>query len=193
MPGLGADKFVVEPGVSAVGLEQAFVGAALDDAALVQYQYEVRFSNRAQPVGDDEGGSTSQQDVEGLLQPGFGDGVDGAGGFIEHDDAGIGQHGAGEANQLALAEGQGGAAFGDPRLQFIGQGFQQVQAVEGGQGGADIGFCGVGAGEADVVQHGAGKQKIILLYAAHLRPQGIAGDIVEVKVVDEDASAAGQV
>ncbi len=54
-----------------------------------------------------------QQFFQGVLDARFGHGVDGAGGFIENEDARVGEHGAGEADELALAERQAAAAFAD--------------------------------------------------------------------------------
>ena len=51
----------------------------------------------------------------------FGGGVDGAGGFIEHEDARVGQEGAGEADELPLAQRHVGAALADIGLVAFGQ------------------------------------------------------------------------
>ena len=79
------------------------MGAAFDNAALVQHEHKACFADSAEAMGDNERSATAQQYLQGALEPGFRDGVDGAGGFVKHQDTWIGQERAGEANELALA------------------------------------------------------------------------------------------
>ena len=65
----------VELGVHAAGLHQLLVGAGFGDEAVGDGDDPARRPDGTEPVGDDEGGSTLGQGIEGLLDLGFGDGV----------------------------------------------------------------------------------------------------------------------
>lgn len=169
------------------------MGAALGDATLVEDENQARLANGAETVGDDERGAATQQDFEGALEAGFGDGVDGAGGFVQHKDARVGEERAGETDELTLAEGEGGALFADLSFESLRQRFEKVEAIEVAQDGADIGFGGGGSGEADVFEHRAGEEEVVLLDAAHLGVEGVAGDPEQVAVIDEDAAGGREI
>ena len=55
-------------------------------------------------MGDDDGGSTLQKVLQGILYEDFGVCVDAGGSLIQDKDAGIADDGAGEAEQLSLSD-----------------------------------------------------------------------------------------
>lgn len=67
---------------------------------------EVGPLNGAQPVGDDEHRAAARRSVERLLHHALGFRVQGAGGFIQHQDAGVLDQGAGDGDALFLAARQ---------------------------------------------------------------------------------------
>ena len=76
----------------------------LDDPAIVDHQNAIGLHDRAEPMGNDKRRAARQQSFQRTLHEQFGRGVDGACGFVEHEDAGIGKKCSGEADQLPLAE-----------------------------------------------------------------------------------------
>src|SRR5258708_36814083 len=54
-------------------------------------------------MGDDETGTAYHQLAHGFLDQDLGSGVDAAGGFVEDENSGIGQHRASDSEQLLLA------------------------------------------------------------------------------------------
>ena len=76
---LPLDHFVVEP----PAFHQLFVGAGLDDPALVQHDDQVGVGDRAQAVGDDEGRAAPEQVGQRGLDELLALGVEVARGFVE--------------------------------------------------------------------------------------------------------------
>ena len=95
----------VEPMVEAAPRQELPVCAGLDDAALVQHDDPVGAANRGEAVGDHHAGASFQQRFQRVLDLTFGIAVDAGGGLVEHQDSRIRDDGAGEADELALAEG----------------------------------------------------------------------------------------
>ena len=120
---------VIKAGVEAVLGEEGGVVALFDDLALIQDVDAVGAANGAETVGDDDGGASVEEAFEGLLDLGFGDGIDIGGGFIQDEDAGGGEHGAGYADELALAEGEIDTAFLNAGLVAIRQGADKIVGV----------------------------------------------------------------
>ncbi len=103
----------VEVVVAAVQCVERFVGAAFDDASLLDDEDLVGAADRGEAVGDDEGRPSLHEVAEAVLNHGLGLGVEGAGSLIEDEDAGVGQDGAGDGDALALAAGELDAALAD--------------------------------------------------------------------------------
>ena len=119
----------------------------------------------------------------------FGVGVDGAGGFVEDEDAGVVGEGAGEADELLLSGGEGGAAFAHGLGKLQRQGADEVADVDF-VGGALEAFVGDPRGaEADVVGDGAGEEEGVLQDDAEALAQRVEVLLADVDAVDEDAAA----
>src|SRR5438094_898634 len=80
-------KWPVKLGILAVGHKQFSMCPALDDSAVLDNQNAVGFHDRALAVGDDERSASGQQLFQRFLHKQFSSGVDGAGGFVEHEDS----------------------------------------------------------------------------------------------------------
>ena len=93
--------------------EELLVGALLAELAAVHDEDGVGALNGGEAVRDEDGGAAGDHAVEGEANAEFGVGVDGRGGLVEDEDSGLVGEGAGEGDELLLAGGEGGAAFGD--------------------------------------------------------------------------------
>ena len=111
--GFEAVLAVVEIAVAAVEDVECLVGSALDDVPLLDDQDLVGAADGGEAVRDDEGRPALHEEVEAGLDQGFGLGVERAGGFVEDEDAGVGEDGAGDGETLALAAGELDAALAD--------------------------------------------------------------------------------
>ena len=80
--------------------------ARFDHPAVLQHDDPVGVADRGQPVRDHEAGAPLEQPRERRLDQPLGVAVDACGRFIEDQDLGIGDQGAGEADQLPLPERQ---------------------------------------------------------------------------------------
>jgi hypothetical protein len=87
------------------------VAAALDHLAVLQHDDAVGIADGGEAVGDDEAGAALQQLGQRLLDLPLGVAVDIGRGLVEHQDLGVGDQRAGEAQQLALAQRQVAAAL----------------------------------------------------------------------------------
>lgn len=79
------------------------VGAVFGDAAVVEDQDLVGCDHCGQSVGDDEDGLVDDEGHDGLLDGDFALGVECGGGFVEQDDGGVFEDGAGDGDALAFA------------------------------------------------------------------------------------------
>ena len=89
------------------------MGAAFDDFPLAEDEEGNGVADGEKAVGDDETGAAFHETFECFIDKPLAFGAKGGGGFVEQEDAGIGQNGAGDGDALALAAGQLGAARAD--------------------------------------------------------------------------------
>ena len=82
--------------IKAALFQQRVVRALFDDTAVINYQQLVGLLDRAQPVSDDKGGASGHQTQQRFLNLQFCACVDAAGGFVQDEDARIGQDSAGD-------------------------------------------------------------------------------------------------
>ena len=106
------DELLVQPGVFAVGGQEFAVRTAFEDAAGVDDQDAVGPQDRAEAMRDYERGAAFEELLERALHELFGGGVDGAGGFVQEEDARVGQEGPRETDELALAATNSRAIMG---------------------------------------------------------------------------------
>lgn len=83
----------------------------LNDVAVVHDADEVGPLNGAEPVGYDEHGAVLCGSVQCLLHHPLWFSVQGAGGLVQHQDAGVLDQGAGDGDTLLLAARQRHASF----------------------------------------------------------------------------------
>ena len=96
-------------------MRHAAVGADADD--------DVAALDCAEAVRDgDRGVVAFEQLGEGLVDEGFGFGVEGGGRFVEDQDVGVFEQGAGDGDALLLAAGELGAAGAGGGVETFGLG-----------------------------------------------------------------------
>src|SRR5215218_5443239 len=93
----------VQAPVGALRRQELLVGALLDDAAMVEDDDAPGALDRGQPVGDDDRGAAGEQPPQARLDPAFRVDVDVRGGLVEDEDPRVGDQGAREGHELALA------------------------------------------------------------------------------------------
>ena len=109
--------------------------------------------------------------VERLLDQALGARVHAGGGFVQDQDARVGQRGAGNREQLALSLAQAAAAFAQHGLIFFGQALDEGIGVGQLGGGHHFLVGGVGPAKADVVHDRVAEQEGILQHDADLLAQ----------------------
>ena len=178
-------QFHVEPAHG----HQFTVRARFHDAALVEHIQRVGIGDGGEAMGDDDGGAILHQAIERFLHLPLAFGVERAGRFIEQEDRGIAQHGAGNRDALALAAGKFQAAFADAGVVALRQRGDEV--VRGGIAGSlfDLGPACTGASERDVGGDGFVKQDRLLGDERHRTAQGGQADVANVVAIDGDHAA----
>ena len=140
-----------------------------------------------QAMGDEQHGHFAAQAVNGFGKLFGRRRVQGAGGFIEHQDFGAFEQGARNGNALPLTTRKTGTAFADLGLVAIRQGFDG--AVDFGQfaGCDDLLKVGLRTGHLQIVQNGAGKEHGLLWHHPKVAAQFIGGQVGDVNAVNLDA------
>ncbi|MNI74783.1 hypothetical protein D3C73_1308900 [compost metagenome] len=105
-------------------------------------------------MGDDQRAASFADFAQVRLDLAFGMGVQRAGGLVEQEDDGVLQDGAGDGHALLFAARQLQAALAHHGLVAVGHGHDQVVDVRQARGGFDLGIGGAGAAVADVVVDG---------------------------------------
>src|SRR4051812_19377392 len=109
-----ADLEIVEAAVFPAGyLEELFVGALLEYAALLEDEDEVGLAHGREAMRDDERGLALHELVQGLRDDLLGAGVEGGSGLVEDEDARVAEDGAGDGDTLFLPHGELDAALAD--------------------------------------------------------------------------------
>ena len=160
------------------------MGSAFDDLPILQHQHLVRVADGAEAMGDDEGGAPGHQLLQRRLNLTLGAGVHAAGGLVQDEDAGIGQHGPGDGEKLALALAQARAPLAQHGVITLGQSFDEIVGVGQFGRGHHLFIAGVGSAKADVVHHRVVEEEGVLQHDADLAPQAGQGHIPHVDAVD---------
>ena len=111
------------------------MGADFAKLPFVEGEDAVGVLDGGQSMCDGDGGASAEQAFLGVANEEFGVGFDAGGGFVEDQDFGFVDQGAGEADELFLAGGEVGAAFEDGFLETPGQCFDEVEQVDLSGGG----------------------------------------------------------
>lgn len=179
---------VVEGAVKGVGGVKFCVGSAGDDAALIEDEDHRGVADGGKAMGDDEYSFAAHEVLEGRLHGGLTVAVESRGGFVEDEDGGVAQEGAGEGETLALSAGERGAALADDGLITVGERHDEVVG-EGGAGGSfDLGFGGFRATEEKVGANGVDEEDGVLGNERDLAAKVGEAQVAQVVAVDSDAA-----
>ena len=100
--------------------------------------------------------------AEAVLDHGLGLGVEGAGGRVEDEDAGVGEDGAGDGDALPLAAGEFDAALAYDGVLLLGESLGEFVYAGDAAGFHQFFFGGLGVAEEDVLANGAVKEEGLL-------------------------------
>ena len=142
---------------------------------------------------DDDGGSAFGDFLQVLHHNGLAFRVQRAGGFVEDDDAGLAQQGAGDGNALLLAAGKVDGTLLQPGVVALRQLLDELVRPGHARGPHDI-LEGRGRhAHADIVLDRATKQEGLLRHHAVLGAQMSEVDILDVVAIDADGAFGGGV
>src|SRR5207244_5135313 len=124
--GLDGVLFGVEVVVAAALRIEAFVRAALDDAAGLHDEDLLGAADGGEAVRNNKRGAAAHQVAQAFLNQRLGFRVQARSGFVQDEDARIGENGARDGNALLLAAGKPYAALTDHRVVFFLKGFGEL-------------------------------------------------------------------
>src|SRR5271157_4356696 len=147
--------------------------AALDDAATFYHQNLVGTANSGQAMRDDERGAPLHQVREAFLDHALRLGVEAGGGFVQDENARVGQDSARNRDPLALSAREFDAAFADDGvvLQFVFLG-KLIHSGDGA-GAKDFLLRRIGLGKSHILANGSVEEKRILQNHPQLRALGL--------------------
>lgn len=138
------------------------MGAAFDDAAVLEDHDRVGVADGGQAVRNHKRGEAAHDAVHAALDELFGARVDGARVLVQDKHRRIGHGHACDGEQLALALRQVGTIGCDRRVVALRQAADKLVSAGGLGGGTHLLVGRVELAEADVLRNGAAKQVRIL-------------------------------
>ncbi|OQA95033.1 MAG: hypothetical protein BWY25_02588 [Chloroflexi bacterium ADurb.Bin222] len=144
--------------------------AALDDLAIFDDHDAIRVADGAQPVRDDEIRAPRHQPPQRRLQVLLRARVHVARGLVQDQHFGIGQHRAGDGEQLPLSLAEVAAALRELRLIALRQSVNEAIGVGELRRGDHLLVGGVQPPVADVFHDRRGKEEVILQHQPQLPP-----------------------
>jgi hypothetical protein len=169
------------------------VAALLDHAAAVEHDDPPRAADGRKSVGDHDRGAPGQQPAQGGFDARLGVDVHVRRGLVEDQQPRVGDQGAGERDQLALARRQLRPALSHLGVIAVLQSRHELVGAHRLGRGGDLVLGGVGAPERDVVGDRAGEQEALLGHHAQLRAQRRRAHVAQVMAVDRHAPLGGVV
>ncbi len=139
-------------------------------------------------MGDDEGGPSLHQLLEAVLDVFFCDRIEGGGRFVEDEDRGRGEEGAGDRDPLPLAAGELGPPLANEGGVPIGAFSDELVAVGKFCGMDDLFPCGIDPSVLDVLFEGAVEEEGVLGDEGDLVAQGVEGDGCDILAIDQNPS-----
>jgi len=160
---LGDDALAGGHGGEDAVLGEEFVEATLfDNAAFLDDEDLVHGAEGGEAMGDADDGAIFGEVVDGFLDFGFGLGVEGGGGFVEDEDGGVADEGAGDGDALALSAREAEATFAERGVVTVGEGFDEVVGVGFAGGGDDFIAGGAGFSEGNIFSDGGVEEEDVL-------------------------------
>ena len=171
---------VVDFGVEVGGGQEGVVGAGGGDATLLHDQDLIGIADGGEAVGDDEGGASVDEVLEGELDEMLGFGIDRGGGIIQDEDAGIHEQDAGDGDALFLTAGEGDAALADQGVVALGALEDEFVRLGSFGGQDDLVIGGAGGAEGDIFADGIGEEGRFLEDDADLGAEGMEGGVADI-------------
>jgi len=147
--------------------------AALNHSSLFNHQDLVSTANGGQPVGDHEGSTALHQLGEAGLDHRLRFGIQGTGGFIEYENAGLGQQRPGDGKPLPLAAGELDPALSHDGVVLLRESLGEFVHARGPARKQELFFRGVRAREQDVFANASVEQERVLQDHTELRPERV--------------------
>src|SRR5882762_2394700 len=180
---------LVKPVVNTALGEKLLARALFAQAPFVEDEDAVGVLDGAQAMGDDQSGAPGEQAAESFANEKFRFRVHAGGGFVKDEETRIVGQGAGEIDELALADRKSGAALVDVAGHAFGQGANELAEADFFNGVFDGIAVDAGCAEADIRFDGAGEKKGILKDDAELAAQILELDEANVFAIKEDLTA----
>ena len=160
------------------------MGAGCGDAAFLHDENHVGFLHGCDALGDDDLGGVGDLVVERLTDQLVRLGVDRGGGVVENQDLRLLQERASDAQALALAAGDVGAALFDVRVVLVRELLDEAVGLRELAGVADLLVGGVRVAPAQVLGDGSGEQHVLLQHHGDLVAQDLHVVVAHVDAAD---------
>jgi hypothetical protein len=131
------------------------MGALLDNPATIDHQEPIGAPYRAEPVGNDQRGSSHQQLSHGILDEPLALGVQIAGGLVQDEDRRVLENGTGDGDALPLTSRQLDAPLADDRIVAVRQTLDELVGMGAPGSGLDLILGGARAGISNVLPNRA--------------------------------------
>ncbi len=180
-----------QPGVEGVFLDELAVSSLGDEFSIIENENAIGIAHRCQAMGHHEGGAVGRELFQRFLNERLAFRIKGACRFIKQQDGGIAQNGAGDGDALALAAGEGNAAFAHFGVKSLGKLFGKlINARRDGGSHGSFARC-LRRAEADVVENRAGKNDCILRHDGDVFAQFLGINRFDVEAIDRNGSGGG--
>src|SRR5712691_2747760 len=180
----------IEPIIQSALQQQCLVCATLHQTPLIEHDDPVSVLHRGQPMRDEKGGAATQQRCQAGLHEAFGLGVDAGGGFVEDEQARVGEQGPYETEQLALAVTEQAPTLTHIGIIAVGEAHAEIVCPNGLRRGYNGRIASGGVAIAQIVAHGATKEKRSIQDKTNLPSQVLLGEPAYNITVDQNGSAS---
>lgn len=177
-----------EAGVEAVFCQEFRVFSTFNNVAAIQNKNLIRVEDGGEAVGNDEAGSFFQQAIQGFLDKAFGGVVHAGGGFVEDEDGGIFQKGAGDGETLLFTNAETYAAFADFGVEPFGEAADKVSGIGGPQDDPQLFIGRTGFSKVQVVGDSSVEKEAFLGDEADGLTQIFFGEAANVMSVEGDGT-----
>ena len=160
------------------------MGAGCGDAAFLHDEDHVGFLHGRDALGDDDLRGVGDLVMECGADQLVGLGVNGRGGVVENQDLRLLQERASDAQALALAAGDVGAALFDVRVVLVRELLDEAVGLRELAGVADLLVGGVRVAPAQVLGDGSGEQHVLLQHHGDLVAQDLHVVVAHVDAAD---------
>ena len=117
--------------------------ALFDDASVLQHEDLIRGKDRGETVGDQDTGAGAHQRVDGSLDRGLRDGIQGGCRLVKDQQRRVLEQDAGYGDPLALAAGQSQAPVSHEGVKALRQTAYHAEDIGFSAGIRELLFCGI--------------------------------------------------